>query len=236
MCRRPRATTTGILDVDADTRWAIRPRTHTWNSLIGNAGLLFHLSRAGPPLVINVCPASVRPRRSTCTPRVHEGTVAFERGNPNPRPRNRSIPIVALRAQTSRISFEWGRSSNLIQDYIYTVPSGTVDSASGFQIYDVTQGDARLAGSRALSSGTHSVPPPAGDGRLRQTVITPRRMILAQHAPVPRHVTVKLEVTTLLSHRRETKREADPHGSGRATVFTRMLSGARGINLVPIRS
>jgi len=134
------------LDVDADTALGNPARTHTWNSLIGNAGLLFHLSEPAA-LVINVGRGFRAPSSfDLYSNGVHEGTVAFERGNPNLKTEKSVNTDVALRAQTSRISFEVGTFLNLIQDYIYTVPSGTVDSASGFQIYDVTQGDARLAG------------------------------------------------------------------------------------------
>ena len=80
---------------------------------------------------------------------VHEGIVAFERGNPNLKTEKSINTDVALRAQTSRLSLELGTFLNLIQDYIYTFPTGTLDSASGFQIYDVTQGDARLSGVEA---------------------------------------------------------------------------------------
>ena len=52
---------------------------------------------------------------------------------------------------SSRLSLEVGTFLNLIQDYIYTVPTGTVDSASGFQIFDVTQGNASLTGFEAAA-------------------------------------------------------------------------------------
>ena len=134
------------LDVDADTVLGNSARTHTWNSVIGNLGLLFHLSEPAA-LVINVGRGYRAPSSfDLYSNGVHEGTVAFERGNPNLKTETSVNTDVALRAQTSRLSLEVGTFLNLIQDYIYTVPTGTVDSASGFQIYDVTQGDARLAG------------------------------------------------------------------------------------------
>ena len=134
------------LDVDADTVLGNPAATRTWNSLIGNVGLLFHLSQPAA-LVINVGRGFRAPSSfDLYSNGVHEGTVAFERGNPNLKTEKSVNTDVALRAQTSRVTFEVGTFLNLIQDYIYTVPSGTVDSASGFQIYDVTQGDARLTG------------------------------------------------------------------------------------------
>jgi iron complex outermembrane receptor protein len=77
---------------------------------------------------------------------VHEGTVAFERGNPNLNTEKSLNTDLALRVQTANVALEVGGFLNLIQDYIYSVPTGTTDPASGFQIYDVTQGDARLSG------------------------------------------------------------------------------------------
>jgi len=137
------------LDVDADTALGNPARTHTWNSLIGNAGLLFHLSEPAA-LVINVGRGFRAPSSfDLYSNGVHEGTVAFERGDPNLKTEKSINTDVALRAQTSRLSFEVGTFLNLIQDYIYTVPTGTVDSASGFEIFDVTQGDASLSGFEA---------------------------------------------------------------------------------------
>ena len=134
------------LDVDADTVLSNPARTHTWNSLIGNVGLLFHLSEP-TALVINVGRGFRAPSSfDLYSNGVHEGTVAFERGNPNLKTEKSVNTDVALRAQTARVSFEVGTFLNLIQDYIYSVPTGTTDTASGFQIYDVTQGDARLTG------------------------------------------------------------------------------------------
>src|SRR6267142_2491226 len=137
------------LSVDADTALGNPARAHTWNSLIGNVGLLFHLSEP-TALVINVGRGFRAPSSfDLYSNGVHEGTVAFERGNPNLKTEKSVNTDVALRAQTSRMSLEVGTFLNLIQDYIYTVPSGTIDSASGFEIFDVTQGDAHLTGFEA---------------------------------------------------------------------------------------
>ena len=139
------------LDVTADTVLGNSARLHTWNSVIGNAGLLVHLS-VPAALVINVGRGFRAPSSfDLYSNGVHEGTVAFERGNPNLKTEKSLNTDVALRAQTSRLSFEIGTFLNLIQDYIYTFPTGTVDSASGFQIFDVTQGDASLSGFEAAA-------------------------------------------------------------------------------------
>src|SRR4051812_9967549 len=134
------------LDVDADTVLGNPAKTHTWNSVIGNLGLLFHLSEPAA-LVINVGRGFRAPSSfDLYSNGVHEGTVAFERGNPNLKTETSINTDVALRAQTSQVSFEVGTFLNLIQDYIYSIPTGTTDTASGFQVYDIVQGDARLTG------------------------------------------------------------------------------------------
>jgi iron complex outermembrane receptor protein len=127
----------------------VATQTRTWNSVTGNLGLLYHLSEP-IALVLNVGRGFRAPSSfDLYSNGVHEGTVAFEHGNPNLRTEKSVNTDLALRVQSARLSFEVGTFLNLIQDYIYTVPTGTIDTASGFQIYDVTQGDARLSGLEA---------------------------------------------------------------------------------------
>jgi iron complex outermembrane receptor protein len=134
------------LTVDDDTVLGVATQDRSWNSLTGNVGLLFHLSEP-MALVVNVGRGFRAPSSfDLYSNGVHEGTVAFERGNPNLKTEKSINTDVALRAQNARLSFEIGAFMNVIQDYIYTVPTGTTDSASGFEIFDVTQGDARLTG------------------------------------------------------------------------------------------
>ena len=59
---------------------------------------------------------------------------------------DRTVTGLALRLQTTSAALELGGFVNWVEDFIYTVPSGTTDPGSGFQIYDVTQGNARLEG------------------------------------------------------------------------------------------
>ena len=137
------------LNVDADTVLGIATQGHNWNSLTGNIGLLYHLSEPAA-LVLNVGRGFRAPSSfDLYSNGVHEGTTAFERGNPNLTTEKSVNTDLSLRTQTSRVSFEIGGFVNLIQDYIYTVPTGTIDSASGFEIFDVTQGDATLTGVEA---------------------------------------------------------------------------------------
>jgi iron complex outermembrane receptor protein len=137
------------LNVDADTVLGLAQQQRTWNSVTGNIGLLYHVSEP-VALVLNVGRGFRAPSSfDLYSNGVHEGTVAFERGNPNLRTEKSINTDLALRIQNARLSFEVGTFLNLIQDYIYTVPTGTTDSASGFEIFDVTQGDARLSGLEA---------------------------------------------------------------------------------------
>ena len=72
--------------------------------------------------------------------------MAFERGNADLNTEKSLNTDLALRLQTTSAALELGGFVNWVEDFIYTVPSGTTDPGSGFQIYDVTQGNARLEG------------------------------------------------------------------------------------------
>ncbi|HSR91170.1 MAG TPA: TonB-dependent receptor [Gemmatimonadales bacterium] len=139
------------LDVDEDTVIAVTAQTRNWNAVTGNFGALYRL--ADPvALVLNVGRGFRAPSSfDLFSNGVHEGTVGFERGNPNLNTEKSLNTDLALRVQTANVALELGGFLNLIQDYIYSVPTGTTDPASGFQIYDVTQGDARLTGLEAAA-------------------------------------------------------------------------------------
>jgi len=129
-----------------DTTIAGVSGTRDWNSVVGNLGLLYRVAEPAA-LVLNLGRGFRAPSSfELFSNGVHEGTVAFERGNPDLRTEKSVNTDLALRIQTSRLALELGGFVNWIQDYIYTVPTGQIDPASGFQIYDVTQGDARLVG------------------------------------------------------------------------------------------
>lgn len=137
------------LDVHTDTLLGVAAQQRTWNSFTGNVGLLYHVAEP-VALVINLGRGFRAPSSfDLFSDGVHEGTVAFEHGNPNLKTETSLNTDVALRVQSEVLALEVGGFVNAIQNFIYTVPTGSVDSASGFQIYDVTQGDARLAGFEA---------------------------------------------------------------------------------------
>jgi iron complex outermembrane recepter protein len=58
---------------------------------------------------------------------------------------------LALRVQTHNLSAEVGGYVNYIEDFIFPNPTGESDPESGFQIFDITQGNARLAGFEAAA-------------------------------------------------------------------------------------
>lgn len=134
------------MDVSADSDLSVAAQTRSWNSVTGNLGFLYKLAEP-VALVLNVGRGFRAPSSfDLFSNGVHEGTVAFERGDPNLKTEKSLNTDLALRLQTTNAAIEIGGFVNWITDFIYTVPTGSVDSASGFQIYDVTQGNARLAG------------------------------------------------------------------------------------------
>ncbi len=137
------------LDVQADNDLGNTAQSRNYNSLTGNLGLLFHITEP-VALVLNVGRGYRAPSSfDLFSNGVHEGTVAFERGNPNLKNETSVNSDLAVRVQSSNVLLEVGGFANFIQNFIYSVPTGTTDPASGFQIYDVTQGNARLTGFEA---------------------------------------------------------------------------------------
>ena len=118
----------------------------SWHSFTGNLGLLYKLAEPAA-VVLNVGRGFRAPSSFDLFANgVHEGTVAFERGNADLNTEKSLNTDLALRLQTTSAAVELGGFVNWVEDFIYTVPSGATDPGSGFQIYDVTQGNARLEG------------------------------------------------------------------------------------------
>ena len=134
------------LDADADADLGTSQQRRTYNSVTGNLGVLYHLS---DPLavVLNVGRGFRAPSSFDLFANgVHEGTVAFERGNPDLQNEHSLNTDLAFRVQTSAVRAEIGAFANYVQDFIFSQPTGQVDPGSGFQIFQVTQGNARLIG------------------------------------------------------------------------------------------
>jgi iron complex outermembrane recepter protein len=137
------------LEADADAELGTLAQVRTYNSVTGNLGVLYHLSQP-MALVLNLGRGFRAPSSFDLFANgVHEGTVAFERGNPELGTEHSFNTDLAIRAQTSSLIGEIGVFRNAIDNYIYTRPSGETDPGSGFQIFDVTQGDALLQGVEA---------------------------------------------------------------------------------------
>jgi iron complex outermembrane receptor protein len=135
------------MDVDADDVLGTVAQTRSWSSLVGNLGALYRLSEPAA-LVLNVGRGFRAPNAFELFANgVHEGTLAFERGNPDLDTETSLNTDLALRIQGNRVAMEVGGFVNLIDNYIYTVPvPGLIDPESGLQVFDVTQGSARLTG------------------------------------------------------------------------------------------
>jgi iron complex outermembrane receptor protein len=56
---------------------------------------------------------------------------------------------LAVRIQGRALTAEIGGFANVIDNFIFPDPTGAIDPASGFQIFQITQGDARLVGMEA---------------------------------------------------------------------------------------
>ena len=134
------------LAVEQDDSIGVTAQTRNWNAVTGNLGVLYRLADPAA-LVLNVGRGFRAPSSfDLFSNGVHEGTVAFERGDSTLKTEKSLNTDLALRLQTSNVAVEIGGFVNWVEDFIYTVPTGTSDPGSGFQIYDVTQGNARLAG------------------------------------------------------------------------------------------
>jgi iron complex outermembrane receptor protein len=134
------------LNADADANLGTQAEERTYNSITGNGGVLYHLSEP-LALVLNVGRGFRAPSSFDLFANgVHEGTVAFERGNPDLKNEQSINTDFAFRAQASRVRAELGVFANYIQNFIYSQPTLETDPETGFQIFDVTQGDARLLG------------------------------------------------------------------------------------------
>lgn len=134
------------LDVSQDDDLGVTAQTRTYGSLTGNLGALYRVSEP-VALVLNLGRGYRAPSTfDLFSNGVHEGTVAFERGDSTLRNETSFNTDIAVRVQSRVVSLEVGAFANYINNFIYTVPTGTRDPGSGFEIYDVTQGDARLIG------------------------------------------------------------------------------------------
>lgn len=140
---------TRALDASAQPELGVTQQSRRHDAVTGNAGVLYRLAEPAA-LVLNVGRGFRAPSTfDLFSNGVHEGTVAFERGDPALSVERSLNADLALRVQTGRLHGEVGGFVNQIRDFIYSRPTGTFDDESGFQIFDVVQGDAQLTGFEA---------------------------------------------------------------------------------------
>jgi iron complex outermembrane receptor protein len=139
------------LAVEDDAELGVVAQRRTYNSVTGNLGLLYRV--ADPvALVLNLGRGYRSPTAfDLFSNGVHEGTVRFERGDSTLRNETSVNTDLALRIQTSDVNAEIGAFANYIDDFIFPDPSGAIDPESGLQIFDITQGNARLTGFEAAA-------------------------------------------------------------------------------------
>ncbi|HYW30370.1 MAG TPA: TonB-dependent receptor [Gemmatimonas sp.] len=138
------------LATDGESRIGVAADSRTFSAVTGSAGLLLHVNDA-LSLVTNVA----RGFRAPAAPDLfangfHEGTRAFERGNPNLGVETSLNTEIGARVATRDLTAEVTAYRNVISDYIYHRPFGT--SRNVFDSLQVVQGNARLVGIEASAA------------------------------------------------------------------------------------
>ncbi len=134
------------LDVDEDGELGVMAQTRTWNSFTGNVGLLYRVIEP-VAVVLNVGRGFRAPSAfELYSNGIHEGTLEFDRGNPD-LDTERSLNLdLSLRVFGHRAIGELGGFVNRVQNFIFTQPTTEIDLESGFPVFDFVQGDAVLSG------------------------------------------------------------------------------------------
>ena len=139
------------LDVDADADLGVAAEQRRYDAVSGSLGVLLHTSER-TAIVANLGRGFRAPSPfELFSDGVHEGTARYERGNRDLDNETSLNTDLAFRVQSERVNAEIGGFLNLVGDYIYPRPTGTEDPESGFEIFDYTQGNARLYGLEAVA-------------------------------------------------------------------------------------
>lgn len=134
------------LDVNGDQEIGVVAQTRSYNSVTGNVGVLYRLAEP-VALVLNVGRGYRAPTAfDLFSNGVHEGTVRFERGDSTLGNETSINTDLSVRMQTANLTAELGAFANYINNFIFPEPTGNLDPDSGFEIFDITQGNARLSG------------------------------------------------------------------------------------------
>lgn len=137
------------LEHDASADLGVSAGERDWTAFSGNAGLLYRLATP-MALVVNVGRGFRAPSAYELFANgVHEGTIRYEIGDPALTTERALNADLALRFANREVQAEIGVFANRVSGYIYPDPTGAVDPESGYQVYQITQGDATLSGVEA---------------------------------------------------------------------------------------
>ncbi|HET6837968.1 MAG TPA: TonB-dependent receptor [Gemmatimonadales bacterium] len=137
------------LSVEDEAELGVLAQRRTYNSVTGNLGVLYRVAQP-VALVLNIGRGFRAPTAfDLFSNGVHEGTVRFERGDSTLGNETSFNTDLALRVQAEKVTLEIGGFANFIDNFIFPDPSGEIDPESGLQIFDITQGNARLTGVEA---------------------------------------------------------------------------------------
>lgn len=133
------------LQASADSVLRMGDERRSWRAVTGNAGVLYRVSEP-IALVLNIGRGFRAPSAADLFSNgYHEGTRAFERGDPSLGVESSLNLDLAVRAQTPVLNAEAGVFANRIRDYIYLKPLGSLDTLLH------ASGDALLAGVEAYA-------------------------------------------------------------------------------------
>ncbi|HEX6252367.1 MAG TPA: TonB-dependent receptor [Gemmatimonadaceae bacterium] len=142
------------LEAVADTVLRMGDERRSWRAVTGNAGALYRVSEP-IALVINIGRGFRAPSAADLFSNgYHEGTRAFERGDPSLGVESSLNIDLAVRAQTSVFNAEAGVFANRIRDYIYLKPLGSLDTllhASGDAVLTGVEAHADYVSGRMLA-------------------------------------------------------------------------------------
>jgi iron complex outermembrane recepter protein len=145
---------TRVLRAESDTVLQMDSDRRSWQAFSGNVGALYRMSDP-VAVVLNLGRGFRAPSAADLFSNgYHEGTRAFERGDPTLGVETSLNVDLAVRAQTSSLNAEAGVFMNRIRDYIYLQPQGSLDTllhASGDAILSGVEAFADYALTRAVS-------------------------------------------------------------------------------------
>jgi iron complex outermembrane receptor protein len=162
---------TRSMDVDSNSDLGVLKQTRDYEAVSGTAGLVWH---AAEPLALAVS-AGRGWRAPTAfelfANGVHEGTIRFEAGDSTIEPEESFNVDLSLRYASARLQAEATVFRNRITGFIFASPTGAVDTASGFEIFQYRQSDATLIGAEFVLKGqaTHWLVLSAGADLVRGT-------------------------------------------------------------------